>query len=320
SDEQGTLKAKRTAILSAGALGSTAIMLRSREQGLSLPNTVGSRFSGNGDFFGLAYNSDLRTDVLGWGAYPDSDRARRIQPGPGPTLFPGPTIVARIRYRKDKPFQKRITVEDLSFPLMYVDAARAAFAIMFGRDTDADDFFDNLEETGRRLLDIGAFNPELEKGALNYTMLYLVMGYDDAGGRIELDANTGQTAIRWPGAGNQGVFQRENDLLLEQATALGADFIQNPIWGFTPARTLFTAHPLGGCPMGEDHTTGLVNDAGQVFDEHGNPHDGLYIADGSIVPTAIGVNPFLTISALSERIAESVTTKLGGTPVVVTSL
>ena len=72
--------------------------------------------------------------------------------------------------------------------------------------------------------------------------------------------------------------------------------------------------------MGEDQTTGLVNDSGQVFDERGIPHDGLYIADGSIVPTAIGVNPFLTISALSERIAESVTTSLGGTPVVVTSL
>ena len=318
--QQGTLKAKRTVILSAGALGSTAIMLRSREQGLGLPNTVGTRFSGNGDFFGLAYNGDARTDVLGWGAYPDSDRARRIQPAPGQTLYPGPTIVARIRYGKDKALQKRITVEDLSFPLMYVDAARAAFTVMIGRDTDSDDFFDSLEETGRRLLDVGAFNPELEKGALNYTMLYLVMGYDDAGGRIELDANTGQAAIRWPGVGGQGVFQRENDLLLEHATALGADFIESPIWGFTPARTLFTAHPLGGCPMGENQTTGLVNDSGQVFDEHGNLHGGLYIADGSIVPTAIGVNPFLTISALSERIAESVTTSLGGTPVVVTSL
>jgi cholesterol oxidase len=72
--------------------------------------------------------------------------------------------------------------------------------------------------------------------------------------------------------------------------------------------------------MGEDHTTGLVNDSGQVFDEHGDRHNGLYVADGSIVPTAVGVNPFLTISALSERIAENVITNLGGTPVVVTSL
>jgi cholesterol oxidase len=318
--EQGTLKAKRTVIVSAGALGSAAIMLRSRDNGLSLPDTTGTRFSGNGDFFGLAYNSDSRTDVLGWGAYPDSSRAQRIQPAPGQTLFPGPTIVARIRYNKDKGFKKRVTLEDLSFPLMYVDAARAAFAVLIGRDTDPDDFFDNIKEAGRRIRDIGAFSPELEKGALNHTMLYLVMGCDDAGGRIELDGNTGQPRISWPDVGQQAVFERENNCLLEHATALGATFIQNPIWGFTPARTLFTAHPLGGCPMGEDHTTGLVNHSGQVYDTLGNAHDGLYVADGSIIPTAIGVNPFLTISALSERIAEGIITTLGGTPNVVTSL
>jgi cholesterol oxidase len=63
--------------------------------------------------------------------------------------------------------------------------------------------------------------------------------------------------------------------------------------------------------MGEDHTTGLVNDLGQVLDDYGGIHRGLDIADGSIVPT-IGVNPLLTISALAERIAERLVTELGG--------
>jgi len=45
--------------------------------------------------------------------------------------------------------------------------------------------------------------------------------------------------------------------------------------------------------------------------------DGYDVADGSIVPTTIGVNPFLTISALTERIAEHLVTRLGGTPAVV---
>ena len=42
--------------------------------------------------------------------------------------------------------------------------------------------------------------------------------------------------------------------------------------------------------------TGVVDDHGKV---HG--YDGLYVLDGSIVPTALGVNPSKTIAALAER-------------------
>jgi cholesterol oxidase len=200
---------------------------------------------------------------------------------------------------------------------MYVDAARSAFAWLIGRDTDPNDVSDNLREFGRRIRDIGAFDPSLEKGALNHTLLYLVMGQDDSGGTIELDSLSHEAKILWPGAGSQGVFSRENALLLEHATVLGSTFVENPLWGFTPFRTLVTAHPLGGCPMGEDQSTGLVNDLGQVFDDQGQLHEGLYISDGSVVPTAIGVNPFLTISALAERTAEHLVNVLGGASLIV---
>ena len=56
--------------------------------------------------------------------------------------------------------------------------------------------------------------------------------------------------------------------------------------------------------MGEDHLHGAVDQFGRVFAGDGSIHDGLFVADGSIVPSALGVNPFLTISALAERIAE----------------
>jgi cholesterol oxidase len=95
-----------------------------------------------------------------------------------------------------------------------------------------------------------------------------------------------------------------NKAVLAQAKALGGKFIGNPVWSFLGTHHLITAHPLGGCPMGESQATGAVDDLGRVFDQAGARHPGLYVADGSIIPTALGVNPFLTISALSERIAD----------------
>lgn len=56
-----------------------------------------------------------------------------------------------------------------------------------------------------------------------------------------------------------------------------------------------TAHILGGVTMGKDASDSVINDKMQV---HNYPH--MYICDGSIVPCNIGVNPSLTITALSE--------------------
>jgi hypothetical protein len=64
--------------------------------------------------------------------------------------------------------------------------------------------------------------------------------------------------------------------------------------------------------MGEDYLQGAVDEFGRLFSGDGSVHEGLFVADGAIVPTALGVNPFLTISALAERIAERKVRALGG--------
>jgi cholesterol oxidase len=55
--------------------------------------------------------------------------------------------------------------------------------------------------------------------------------------------------------------------------------------------------------MGEDASSGVVNHKCQVFDGKGREsvHAGLYVCDGSVIPRSIGVNPLLTITALTER-------------------
>lgn len=67
----------------------------------------------------------------------------------------------------------------------------------------------------------------------------------------------------------------------------------------TETQGVYCAHPLGGCRMAESSDLGVVDDTGAVYG-----YEGLYCIDGSIVPTSLGVNPSLTISALSERCAE----------------
>lgn len=57
-----------------------------------------------------------------------------------------------------------------------------------------------------------------------------------------------------------------------------------------------TAHILGGCAVGEDESTGVVNAFHEVFN-----YPGLFVVDGSVIPGNLGVNPSLTITAMSER-------------------
>jgi cholesterol oxidase len=57
-----------------------------------------------------------------------------------------------------------------------------------------------------------------------------------------------------------------------------------------------TAHFLGGCPIGDSPTSGVVDAYQRLY---GYP--GLHIIDGSTIPANLGANPALTITALSER-------------------
>lgn len=57
---------------------------------------------------------------------------------------------------------------------------------------------------------------------------------------------------------------------------------------------------------------GVTNHMGEIFKGNGTEtHQGLIVCDGSIVPAAVGVNPFATITALAERSVELVAQKYG---------
>jgi len=138
-------------------------------------------------------------------------------------------------------------------------------------------------------------------GATKNTLSLILLTNDDSMGRMFLNDN--RLRIEWPGLGTKPQFVKGSELMRQVTQALGGEYIQNPIWNDLTNHNLVTAHPLGGCVMADNADGGVVNHKGQVFtgDPGGGVHEGLYVMDGSVVPTALGVNPLLTISALAER-------------------
>lgn len=67
-----------------------------------------------------------------------------------------------------------------------------------------------------------------------------------------------------------------------------------------------TAHILGGCPMGKTKNEGVVD---EFFRVHG--YNNFFVLDGSIMPCNLGVNPSLTITALSEYAMDNIPAKAG---------
>jgi cholesterol oxidase len=144
------------------------------------------------------------------------------------------------------------------------------------------------------------------KNDLSYgTCVLLCMGLDNGQGVMRLNKN-GYLEIEWPQADNRPLYDAILAAAHDFGKRIGAKItVPMPNW-WPPMHHNITVHALGGCIIGDAPQTGVVSAApdtlGQVFG-----YAGLYVADGAIVPTAVGANPTATIAALSEMIAEKIT-------------
>lgn len=188
----------------------------------------------------------------------------------------GPTVQSSLNFNQAEELERRFLIQDAAIPRAATNLFR-----MFLRDID-------LDKSG----------------------VMLGMGHDGAIGRVEIDRGT--ATIRWPGL-KDARFRQEMWQAFERiARAEGGKYKKLKVFG----DNLVTVHPLGGCATADDPMDGVVNAAGQVFDgtgggyadQQGRPavHKGLYVADGSIIPSSLGCNPLLTISALAMRIADGI--------------
>lgn len=132
------------------------------------------------------------------------------------------------------------------------------------------------------------------QNAFAHVMPWFAQGRDAADGVLEL--KDGRLFLRWDVTASEKTINAIVRMHETLAKKTGGVPLVPLTWTLT--RDLVTPHPLGGCNMGTNPENGVVDHKGEVFG-----YRNFYVADGAIVPEAVGLNPSKTIAALAERIA-----------------
>jgi cholesterol oxidase len=283
-------------VLAAGSLGSTEILLRSRNNGLlGLSSQVGEHFTGNGDFLAFGYNCDEEINGIGFGHRPPVDNGIEREKV-------GPCITGIIDLRDKEPVEEGYVIEEGSIAGAFaglLPGLLSTASAFLGKDTDSG-VGDTIKERARELESLvrGAYH-----GAVHNTQTFLTMAHDDNKGQLKLEDD--RLRIHWPNVGKQPIFKKVADKQQQATAALGGTYLKDPVTNKITGEDLVTVHPLGGCVMADSAETGVVNHKGQVFSgsQGTEVYESLYVSDGSVIPRPLGVNPLLTISAVAERCA-----------------
>ena len=279
-------------VLSAGTLGSTEILLRSRSEGLALSEWLGSRFTSNGDAIALAYNNDISVNGVGVGQPPKA----QVPPV-------GQAVNALIDLRDTKDVRDGLAMCECALPSAFASvlpAMLAPGAAVFGEreERSLGDQLEDMERATDSLIK-GAY-----QGAVHNTLTFLAVGHDAGNGLMRLTDD--RLVLEWSNGPQQRVFQRIEEALKTATHATGGTYLRNPVSEKVLGGNLMTVHPLGGCTMGGSSSSGVVNHKGQVFDASQGVapdavHAGLYVCDGAVIPCPLGIHPLMTITALAER-------------------
>jgi choline dehydrogenase-like flavoprotein len=263
-------------ILSAGAMGSTPLLMRSRATLPAVSGQVGKNVGVNGDHMAaIEYDEQKVRDVLGLPGYGQFYKGNHI------TTMSYDFWTSQPGNANDG---KRFTLQEIYLsPLahtLYDDA----------RDPAGDPSWYGLQKKQA----LSTFNNHVE---------ILAMVEDTHDGEFIAPPPTG-SHVR-PNAGPVGVGTFKYELsdqsirVREAANAAIRNIAQRSGLGRfmeLTMRHVFCAHPLGGCRMADSADYGVVDHRNEVFG-----YEGLFCIDSSAIPTSLGVNPSLTISAVSER-------------------
>lgn len=303
----------RGVVLAAGSLGSTEILMRSHKAGLPVAQAaLGKRFSTNGDVLGFGFGANVPGSLAGEDkpATPLYSIGAGTNPPDRPEYRPGPTITGIIRVDMGEGYrlQDGMVIEDGTAPGPLAMIYPPAFLLQEAVTADLFRFPDsaNRIEAIKALAD--GLQSNADPSALSYSGImaqmqsYLVMSHDQAQGKLVLEPH-GYVSVHYKDAGTHAPYPRDNAKLAEAAAAIWADYIPNPIWQSAFGNSVVTVHPLGGCAMADDERAGVTDADCRVYtgDGKNGVHPHLLVCDGSVIPTALGVNPLLTISAVANR-------------------
>ncbi|QSQ26083.1 GMC family oxidoreductase [Pyxidicoccus parkwayensis] len=268
-----TVDARRV-FLCAGAVNTTELLLRCRDEWGTLPDLnekLGCRYSANGDF--LAFALETR-EVWDPAEGPTITTSIVVDEGKGTDktwfLFQEgghPGQVAGILQAMDPGHDLKVPADLLQKELVKALRKRSRGAAAIERQQD------------------------------RFQAVFLAMGRDRANGRLSLRPLTGEMEVRWDVPSNLPLYQTQEQICQDIARALGARAVYNPLW--ERLHIPVSVHNLGGCAMAEEPAYG-------VLDAHGEVHNypGLFVLDGAALPSSTGVNPSSTIAAVAERNVE----------------
>ncbi len=278
-----TAIAARTVFLCAGAVNSTELLLRCRDEFGTLPALnarLGERYSGNGDFLAFAF-----------------DTAIPFVPSNGPTITTG--IVYDSGAGADRVwfiFEEGGYPKEIAGLLQMLNPKEGWLAGVIDLSSDALTAAIRTAARGQ----VGSGAPSHDD-----TAVFLAMGRDRANGVLALDRLTRTLKVSWDVASNLPLYRAEEQFSTGVANARGGADAFNPLW--QRLHRPVSGHNLGGCVMADDEGHGVTGAGGEVF---GYP--GLYVLDGGALPAATGVNPSHTIAAVAERNVEAAIRKLTG--------
>jgi cholesterol oxidase len=267
--------------LGAGAVNTTELLLRCRDQYGTLPKLsagLGSNYSGNGDFLAFAFNT-----------------REPFMPSEGPTITTG--IVCA---RKDAGADNWFILEEGGYP----KEVGGLLHVLNPKDSLLNEAKPLSRLELENLLRRSAAQPGPHPHA-DHSAVFLAMGRDRADGRLSLHPLTFALDIQWNLESNMPLYEAEDAFVKALTQKLGGDAVMNPFWSIT--RLPVTVHNLGGCPLADSPVQGVANADGEVFN-----YPGLFVVDGASIPVAIGANPSHTIAAVAERNVEAAIRRIKG--------